>query len=128
MYTVTHRFSVRKQIIAAFVFTCILKSVHLKQCSGKFALNKKHFGQRLVGFNIVTLTEESIGTCVNKCFQLTHCLSTNFDTVSKQCDLNNITADEMPTAIVKRDMSILSDLSAWPKVLFFFINIFFGFK
>ena len=120
MCTVTFKsFSVRKQIIAAIVFIVIIKSVHLQQCR-ELAFNKKHFGQRLVGFNISTTTEDSIGTCVKKCFQLTHCLSTNFDTVSKECDLNNITAEEMTTAVVKSGTSILSDLSAWPKVIILF--------
>ena len=91
----------------------------MPKISIKLTFNKKHMGQRLVGFTIVTSTEESIGTCVQKCFQLTHCLSTNFDKVSKQCDLNNITADEMPTAVVKSDTFILSDLSAWPKVIIY---------
>ena len=112
------QFSVRKQIITAIVFTCILKS--LQQCS-KLAFNKNLFGHRLVGFNISTTTEDSIGTCVTKCFQLTHCLSLNFDTVSKECDLNNITVNEMTTDdVVKSETSILSDLTAWPKVIILF--------
>ena len=116
MCAVTRMIFVRKQVIAAIVFTCIWTSVHLQQCN-KLTFNKKHLGQRLVGFNILTSTEDGIDKCVKKCFQLTACLSTNFDTVSKQCDLNNITADEMTTAVVKSHTSILSDLSAWPKVI-----------
>ena len=99
-----------------------IKIVNTQQCSN-FAIQKQNIGHRLEGHVILTTTEESIGTCVKKCFQLTHCLSINFDTVSQSCDLNNISINEQLTNIVQNATSVLSDISAWPKVSDFIYNI-----
>ena len=108
-------YSVRVHFAVVILFAYIFKKVNPQQCS-KFALNKNHFGHRLEGHIILTTTEDSLGTCMKKCFQLTHCLSINFDTVSKVCDLNDMAVDGMMPDVVQNATSVLSGIQAWPKV------------
>lgn len=115
-YTFFKYFFSRISFFSVIVLAFIFKIVNSQQVSN-FALNKKYFGQRLVGHDILTSTESSIGICARKCFQLTHCLSINFNTVSGECDYKSITLNEHTKYSVVQDANyIFSDIQSWPKV------------
>lgn len=116
-----------RQIIVWILVLLYSKTTYVLS-NQSFQMKAEHLNRQLVGYKLFDITDVTHHKCVTECMFIGACVSVNFITCSRTCELNSVGSVEVdnPSDFVEAPGTIFSDISEWPQVkLYSYISVYF---